>query len=182
MFCTSVTLSVFLPEQLRQTEQDGSRHHQQTDNHCRRNREVNAGLNDGRVGDACELLRRDVGFVNGERDFLVGSGIAVQRADFADQIAARNEIISAYNAVFIGNQLSNERPLVVIQTEANAGKRFAAVIRFLELVMVRDVDQRNRLVVLPVVADVEDKRRSTCPDELSDAPDRTLLSCRKAAG
>lgn len=182
MFCTSVSLSVFLFEQPHQTEQDGSRHHQQTDDHRRRNREVNAGLNDGCVGDACELLRRDVGFVDGERDCLVGPGIAVQRAGFADQIAARNEIISAYNAVFIGNQLSNERPLVVIQTEANAGKRFAAVIRFLELVMVRDVDQRNRLVVLPVVADVEDKRRSTCPDELSDAPDRTLRSCRKAAG
>ena len=182
MFCTSVSLSVFLFEQLHQTEQDGSRHHQQTDNHCRRNREVNAGLNDGRVGDACELLRRDVGFVNGERDFLVGSGVAVQRAGFADQVTARNEVVGAYNAVFIGNQLSNERLLVVVQTETNAGKRFAAVIRFLELVMVRDVDQRNRLVVLPVVADVEDKRRSTCPDELSDAPDRTLLSCRKAAG
>ena len=75
MFCTSVTLSVFLPEQPHQTEQDGSRHHQQTDNHCRRNREVNAGLNDGRVGDACELLRRDIGFVDGERDCFVGSGI-----------------------------------------------------------------------------------------------------------
>ena len=182
MFCTSVSLSVFLLEQPHQTEQDGSRHHQQTENHCRRNREVNAGLDDGRVDDAHELLRQDVGFVNGERDCLVGPGIAVQRTDFANQVTARNEIISAYNAVFIGNQLSNERPLVVIQTEANAGKRFAAVIRFLELVMVRDVDQRNRLVVLPVVADVEDKRRSTCPDELSDAPDRTLLSCRKAAG
>ena len=60
MFCTSVSLSVFLPEQPHQTEQDGSRHHQQTDNHCRRNREVNAGLNDGRVGDACKLQRRDV--------------------------------------------------------------------------------------------------------------------------
>lgn len=29
------------------------------------------------------------------------------------------------------------------------------MIRFLELVMVRDVDQRNRLVVLPVITDVE---------------------------
>ena len=130
MFCTSVSLSVFLLEQPHQTEQDGSRHHQQTNDHRRRNREVNAGLDDGRVDDAHELLRRDVGFVNGERDCLVGSGIAVQRAGFADQIAAWNEIISAYNAVFIGNQLSNERPLVVIQTEANAGKRITAANRF----------------------------------------------------
>lgn len=155
MFRTSVTLSVFLLEQPHQTEQDGSRHHQQTDNHCRRNREVNAGLNDGRVGDACELLRRDIGFVNGERDCFVGSGIAVQRAGFANQVIARNEIISAYNAVFVRNQLADKRPLVVVQTETNTGKRFAAVIRFLELVMVRDVDQRNRLVVFSVITDVE---------------------------
>ena len=116
MFCTSVSLSVFLLEHLRQSKQGRSRHHQQTDDHRRRNREVNAGLNDGRVGDACELLRRDVGFVNGERDCFVGSGIAVQRAGFADQIAARYEVVGAYNAVFIGNQLSNERPFVVICT------------------------------------------------------------------
>ena len=111
MFRTSVTLSVFLLEQPHQTEQDGSRHHQQTDDHRRRNREVNAGLNDGRVGDAHELLRRGVGFVDGERDCLVGSGIAVQRTGFADQIAARNEVVSAYNAVFIGNQPRMNVPL-----------------------------------------------------------------------
>lgn len=73
MFCTSVSLSVFLPEQPHQTEQDGSRHHQQTENHCRRNREVNAGLNDGRVGDACELLRRDVGLpaLHGGKQYIL---------------------------------------------------------------------------------------------------------------
>lgn len=155
MFCTSVSLSGFLLEQPRQTEQDGSRHHQQTGSHCRRNREVNAGLDDGRIGDAHELLRRDIGFVNGECDFLVGLGVTVQRAGFADQIAARHEVIGAHNTVFIGNQLADERSLVVVQPEASAGKWFMAVVGFLELIMVRDVHQRNCLVVLPVVADVE---------------------------